>query len=186
MGRPLRLGLALLLGLWLAVARAGSIEPVRANLLPTDDGYALSAEFNIDLGHRVEEAVARGIPLYFNLEFELTRSRWYWTSEQVVERTLNYRLSYHPLTRQYRLGTGALYRTFDSLDEALRALRRVAALPVAERSAVKPGESYQAAVRLYLDRSQLPKPFQLDAIGNRDWDISSRVLRWQPQAGELK
>lgn len=185
--KPLcRLLLAFGLAAWLGLATAGNIEPLRASLLPTDEGYALSAEFTIDLGHRVEEAVARGIPLYFNLEFELSRNRWYWTSERVAEHTLNYRLSYHPLTRQYRLGTGTLYRSFDSLEEALRALRRVAALPVADKGALKPGETYEAAVRLSFDRSQLPKPFQLDAIGNRDWDISSKVLRWQPQAGEQK
>lgn len=178
--------LALWLALWLSIVHAGSIEPVRASLLPTDDGYALSAEFTVDLGHRVEEAVARGIPLYFILEFELTRARWYWTSEKVAERVINYRLSYHPLTRQYRLATGSLYRSFDTLDDALYAMRRVAALPVAERGALKAGESYQAAVRLSLDRGQLPKPFQLDAIGNRDWDITSHVFRWQIPAGEAK
>lgn len=183
---PLRRLLAALLLCALGFARAGSIEPVGASLLPTDDGYALSAEFSIDLGARVEEAVTHGIALYFNLEFELTRSRWYWSNEHVAGRTLNYRLSYNPLTRQYRLGTGSLYRSFETLAEAVRAMGRVGALPVADKSQLKAGEIYHAAVRLSLDRNQLPKPFQLDALANKDWQIAARTLTWQPQIGEAK
>jgi hypothetical protein len=101
----------------------------------------------------------------------------------VAGHTLTYRLSYTPLTRQYRLATGALHRNFDSLSEALRALGRVSALPVMDKSSFKPGDNYTAAVRLSLDRNQLPKPFQLDAFANRDWDIQAKAFRWQPQAG---
>jgi len=177
---------ALLLLGRLLVASAGSIEPLNAALVPTEDGYALSAEFNVDLGHRVEDAVTHGIALYFNLEFELRRARWYWSNEHVAGRTLNYRLSFNPLTRQYRLGTGSLYRSFDTLAEALRAMSRVVALPVAEKGQIKPDEVYQAAVRLSLDRNQLPKPFQLDALANKDWQIGSKTLSWQPQTGDAK
>jgi len=164
------------------IALAGSIEPTRAALVVTEDGFSLSADFNVDLGHRVEEAVTRGVPLYFNLEFELTRNRWYWANEHVASHILTYRLTYTPLTRQYRLATGALYRSFDTLSEALRALGRVSALPVMDKGVIKPGEIYMAAVRLSLDRNQLPKPFQLDAFANRDWDIQSKTLRWQPSS----
>jgi hypothetical protein len=34
-------------------------------------------------------------------------------------------------------------------------------------------------VRLALDRSQLPKPFQVDAITDRDLQVETTVLRWQ-------
>lgn len=180
--------LALALCLCASLAWAGSIEPLKAALAATDDGYALSAEFAIELGPRVEEAVNHGIPLYFNLELELTRPRKYWIDEHIGGRSLTYRLSYNPLTRHYRLSTGPLQQSnFTSLDQALRALGRIAALPVMEKNALKPGETYQAALRLALDRSQLPKPFQLDALGNRDWHIDTKVLRWQypvPEAGK--
>ena len=173
---------------WLCLvgaAHAGHIEPSRAALLATDDGYALSADFHIELGNRVEDAVVRGLALYFNLEFELTRPRWYWSNEHVAAKTLTYRLSYNPLTRQYRLATGSLYRSFDTLGDALKALGRVSALPVLDKGILKSGESYMAAVRLSLDRSQLPKPFQLDAFGNRDWDVTAKVYRWQPMPASL-
>jgi hypothetical protein len=172
------LAFALLL-LTAVVAQAGSIEPKRAALTPGDDGYTLSAEFSLDLGNRLEDAVARGVPLYFNLEFVLERSRKYWVNEHVTSRSLTYRLSFSSLTRQYRLSTGNLHQNFGSLEEALRVVGRIAALPVLEKDALKNGESYEAAVRLALDRNQLPKPFQVDAITDRALQVEAKVLRWQ-------
>lgn len=175
----LRLAAAVLFCLWAAWSQAAAIEPVKADLAPTEDGYALSADFHIELGPRVAEAVFRGIPLYFNLELEVLRPRWYWANEHMITHKLTYRLSYHALTRHYRLATGTLHRSFDTLDEALRALGHISALPVAEKAALTPGVTYQANVRLSLDRDQLPKPFQIDAIANKDWQVDARTLSWQ-------
>lgn len=177
--KRLEAGLLALLLLAALAAHAGSIEPKRAALTPGDDAYTLSAEFAIDLGTRLEDAVARGVPLYFNLEFVLERSRKYWVNEHITTRSLTYRLAYSGLTRQYRLTTGNLHQNFGSLAEAMRVVGRIAALPVAERDQIKAGESYEAAVRLALDRSQLPKPFQVDAITDRELQVETRVLRWQ-------
>jgi hypothetical protein len=174
-----RLGLAALLAVWSAMAGAGSIEPLQASLTPGDDGYTLSAEFAVDLGSRLEEAVSRGVALSFNLEFTLSRKRWYWIDEHVAGHLLQYRLSYNALTRQYRLSVGNLHQSFASLEEALHVLGRLAALPVVAASAVKPGETYTAALRLSLDKSQLPKPFQVDAIANPDWQVEAKVLYWK-------
>ena len=168
---------------WLLLAAgfawAGTIEPQRAALVVTEDGYALSAEFAVDLGPRLEEAVSRGVPLNFVLEFDMTRPRWYWANEHVADYRLEYRLAYNALTRQYRLSAGGLHQNFASLPEALRVIGRVAALPVIDKGVVKSGEIYNAALRLSLDRSQLPKPFQVDAIANRDWQVDAKILRWQ-------
>lgn len=175
-----------LLAFWSLAAVAGSIEPLRAALTPLDDDYVLSAEFALNLGPRLEEAVSRGVPIHFRLEFTLGHPRWYWIEEHLSSRTIEYRLTYNVLMRQYRLSTGGLHQNFSSLSEALRVLSRVGALPVVPISAVKPGESYAAALRLSLDRSQLPKPFQVDAIADKDWQVEARVMRWQfvaPGAG---
>jgi len=169
--------LALLL--WPCITTAGSIEPTRANLFATEEGYALSADFAIDLGSRVEDAVTHGVPLYFNLELEVTRPRRYWIDEHVLSHTLTYKLSYNALTRHFRLGTGGLQRSFDTLPDALRAMGRISALPIMEKNTLKSGESYEAVLRLALDRSQLPKPFQLDAITTRDWQVDAKSLQWQ-------
>lgn len=167
-----------LLLLTAVAAQAGSIEPKRAALTAGEDGYVLSAEFAIDLGNRLEETVARGVPLYFNLEFVLERSRKYWVNEHIATHNLTYKLAYSSLMRQYRLSTGNLHQNFGSLAEAMRVVGRIAALPVVDKNLIQPGESYEAAVRLSLDRSQLPKPFQVNAIMDRDLQVDTRVLRW--------
>lgn len=171
---------------WVRLGMAASIEPMEAKVFPTEDGYALSADFAIDLGPRVEDTVSRGVPLYFNMELDITRPRRYWVDEHILGRVLTYRLSYHALTRQYRLSTGALYRSFNTLEDALRAMGRIAALPIADKGTFVEGETYNLALRLSLDSSQLPKPFQIDAIASRDWQIEAKVLDWQMTVGEPK
>jgi Domain of unknown function (DUF4390) len=170
---------ALLLALFTS-AHAGSIEPTDANLNPSEDGYSLSANFNVLIGTHLEEVLTKGgVPLHFNLEFVLERPRKYWVAEHIVSRAVTYRLTYSGLTRQYRLSSGALYTNFGSLEEALRGVGRIAALAVVEKGRLLPGESYDAAVRLSLDRAQLPKPFQLDVITDKDWQVTAKTLRWK-------
>ena len=173
--RGLALGLLLLAS---ALAGAAEIEVRRAELGPGEESWLLDAEFGIDLGQRLEEVVARGVALYFVAEFELTKGRWYWVDEHVAGRKQTWRLSYNALTRQYRLSSGALHQSFASLDEALRVLGRLREWPVAEKALLKAGEPYNAALRLKLDLTQLPKPFQVTAIGNKDWNITAEVKRW--------
>jgi hypothetical protein len=33
-------------------------------------------------------------------------------------------------------------------------------------------------LRMRLDISALPKPFQVETLGSREWDLSSGLLRW--------
>jgi hypothetical protein len=82
-------------------------------------------------------------------------------------------LSYHALTRQYRLQSGALYQNFASLEEALEVMRRLRNWQVAERSVALRGSSYDAAVRMRLDTSQLPRPLQVSALTNRELRLES-------------
>jgi len=144
-------------------------------LRPADDGdgLALDATFDFDLPWALEDAVSRGVPLYFVVEFELYRSRWYWFDERRATASLTYRLSYSPLTREYRLARGTLALPFDTLGEALATLRRVGNWNVIERGALPPGPSYWAQVRMRLDTAQLPRPFQIGAITSRDWTLVS-------------
>ncbi len=175
-----RLLLLVLLGGWLSLAvAAGEVEVRNPQLLPTDDGYAVSADFSFEFNSRLEEAVTRGVVLNFLVEFELNRNRWYWLDDKVVAKSQTIRLSYNALTRQYRLSSGALHQNFASLEEALRILARLRHWTVLDKSVtLRPGDTYQAALRLRLDPSQLPKPFQLTALASREWNLSSDWLLW--------
>jgi hypothetical protein len=120
----LRLCLALLVFLPF-VAWAAEIDISNPQLVAGDDGYVLSADFKFDLTPRLEEAVTKGVVLYFVADFELTKGRWYWLDEKLASRSQTYRLSYHALTRQYRLSTGGLHQSFPTLSEAVQVLSRL-------------------------------------------------------------
>ena len=176
----LRLLVSLLLSLaicWTAPARAGTIEISHVSLEGNDEGYALDADFQIELNPRLEDAIDKGVPLYFEVEFELTRKRWYWFDDS-VGRQLMLRLSYHALTRQYRVSSGALYQSFSTLAEALRVLSRVRSWQVLDPGQVSVGSDYQAGLRMRLDVTQLPKPFQVNALTSREWNLASDWRRW--------
>ena len=170
--------LALLLGVAAPAARADGIEVKHAALVAAEDGHFLEAEFEITLTHILEDALNKGVPLYFALEFVMTRPRWYWFNEKIANARQTYRLSYNALTRQYRVGVSNLYQNFATLPEALAFLSRVRMRDIAEPGAFVKGTSYVAEVRLRLDTSQLPRPFQVSAVGSRDWSVSSDWYRW--------
>jgi hypothetical protein len=172
-----------LAALWLACAaplsaRADGIEVKKAFLTAAEDGYVLEAEFDIALTPTLEDALNKGVSLYFVLEFELIRPRWYWFNERVLSTQQQYRLTYNALTRQYRIGVGTLYQNFSSLTEALEVMSRVRRREEMEPGAIGKGSTYTAALRLRLDTAQLPKPFQINALGSREWNVGSDWHRW--------
>src|SRR4029434_567189 len=143
-------------------------------LEPAEGGGAgLHATVESEMPQALEEAVQKGIAVYFNIEFELFRKRWYWLDRKVASSTLTYRLSYSPRTRQYRLARGGLSQSFESLDEALALLKSVRNWKVADKSILSPRDAYDAQVRMRLDVNQLPKPFQVNAITSREWTLAS-------------
>ena len=160
-------------------ARAEGIEVRHAALVAGEEGYFLEADFEIALNATLEDALNKGVPLYFLLEFEVSRPRWYWLNEKVLSTQQRYRLSYNVLTRQYRLGVGSLYNNFGALPEALDFLSRVRRRQVLEPRVLTPGNTYTAGVRMRLDVSQLPKPFQLNALASREWNFGSEWHRWR-------
>jgi hypothetical protein len=157
---------------------AEGISVTAATLEAVDDGWQLDAEFDIQFNPRLEEAVNRGVPLYFVLEFELSRPRWWWFDEKPVQFSQTYKISYTPLLRQYRLAVGNVYQNFTRFDEVTRVLSRLRGVTIAERGAFKKDVTYQAGIRMRLDTAQLPKPFQINAIASRDWTLASDWHRW--------
>jgi len=173
--------LALLLP-WLALLAgpaAADLIPVKGAELRVEEGEVLlNAEFEFAFNPTLEEALSKGVPLYFELEFELTRPRWYWLDEKVAQSLTTYRVSFAPLTRQYRVASGLLGQTFATLEEVERFIGRVTSRPVARVAELSKGARYDAAVRLRLDANQLPKPLQVSALASREWQLASDWHRW--------
>lgn len=172
-----RFGAALALGAAVA-ANADTIQATSAGLEVAETRYALYADFRLDLGASLLEALNNGLSLGFLVEFELSRRRWYWFDEKTATEKLELRLAYLPLAQQYRLSSGTLHQNFASLSEALQALGKIHGWRVLERDRVDNGQRYVAAVRMRLDPAQLPRPFRVSTVTNREWTLSSDWKRF--------
>jgi len=179
-------------------ANAEGITVNKAEVRQSDDGYHLVASYDIHLTFELQQALERGIPLYFVNEFIITQPRWYWFDEEVFKNEQTVKLSFNVLTRQYRISRGALFQNFSGIDEALSILSRQnsAAIPagfikqesgyVAELiKKITPESSYIAEVRLRLDTTQLPKLLQVNAMTGNDWTLDSNWYRWVIRPEEI-
>ena len=165
-------GLLLAAGLPAAV-RADSI-PLRDAWLRVDDGdVLLSVEFAVTLTPTLVEALDKGIPLYFTIDFELARPRPLWFDEKVGDWSLTWRISWSPLTRQYRVANGPLGQTFDALPDVERFIGRLNSRRVLDAHRLSQGARYVASIRERLDVNLLPKPFQVSALASHEWQLSS-------------
>lgn len=165
----------------LPVARGSEgFEVVRATLAPSADGEALvlSADLSIALPPTLEDAVNKGVTLYFLVEFELRRRRWYWWDDRAAVAAQTHRLSYHALTRQYRLLLNGVPMAFGTLAEALEAMALLRGWRVTPAERVRAETDYEGWLRVRLDTSQLPKPFQIPGIAGRDWSPQSEWKRF--------
>ena len=160
------------------MARGEGIEVRDLALRAAQEGMVLDADFAFELSPRLADMVANGVPLFFSVDFELTRERWYWFDEKTASRRLQLGLSYHALTRQYRLTTGVLQQTFATLEDALQGLMRVRNWLVLDRTVGFADTDYQAAVRMRLDVTLLPQPFQLSALTSPDLQLESPWKRF--------
>jgi hypothetical protein len=172
-----------------ARAQAPPAEVTQLVVERNDDGVHLSATVSFELPLVVEEALAKGIPMYFVAEAAIFRDRWYWTDKRVASAARHMRLSFQPLTRRWRLQVSSapignsglvLGQMFDSREEALAAVQRVSRWRIADAADIDPQATNTVEFRFRLDVSQLPRPFQIGAVGQSEWNISaSRSQRLQ-------
>ena len=159
-------------------AQAQGIKVKQAELERVEGTWLLNANFGIELPPGLENALKKGVTLHFSVQFELTRSRWYSFDEKAVNALRQVRLSHQPLINQYRITAGGLALNASSLTEALRIAGTIGGWSVIEVSAIDSDKNYEAGLRMTLDLSKLPKPFQVDALNSRDWSLSGEWLRF--------
>ena len=168
----------MVLGAFTSSVSAEGIKIKSFELERVDSDWLLNATFQIELSPGLEDAVQKGVVLYFQTEFDLTRSRWYWFDEKPALVQRQTRLSYQPLTQQYRIASEGFTFSAKSMSEALQAVGSIGGWRVIEGAQLDPGKSYTASMRMTLDLSKLPKPFQVNALNNRDWNVSSDWYRF--------
>lgn len=170
--------LLLILSMPVAFAQAEGIHIKSVRLIAAEQGYEISADSEIVLNPTLEQALEKGLVLYFVTKFSLVDSRWYWVDDEVVRGKLRIGLRYYALTRQYHLNHPSSLQSFNTLKEALQALGKLRDYPLTIKSELKPDTDYMASLRIWLDLTRMPKPFQIEALGSNQWNLSSDKLEW--------
>ena len=168
----------MVLGIFSTTVSAEGIKIKSFELEKADNDWLLNATFQIELSPGLEDAVQKGVVLYFQTEFDLMRSRWYWFDEKSVLVQRQTRLSYQPLTQQYRIASEGFTFSAKTISEALQAVGSIGGWRVIDGTQLDSSKSYTASMRMSLDLSKLPKPFQVNALNNREWNVSSDWYRF--------
>ena len=170
-----------------ALAHAGDATEVKsATVVASPQGYQLDAELQLVPNPTLVDALERGIHLHFLLELDISRPRgWWWFDEDVASPTRKLHLYYHLLLRRYVVETGYTTRTVASLAEALGLLGRVDDWQILEHGALKPGQRYDARLRLRLDTTQLPKTLSIGAVTSDKWALATPWHTWSFEAPSL-
>lgn len=169
--------------LWLAVfvlaclailaprqVRAEQPDFTEFEIVRNDEGVMLTFALHFDLPRGVEDALTKGVPLYFVAEAEVFRDRWYWRDKKVTKASRVWRVAYQPLTRKFRVSFGGLNQSFDSMADALASVRRVAGWKIAEPSQIDDGRHY-VEFTYRLDTTLLPRPMQIGIGGQPEWTL---------------
>lgn len=182
---------ALALCIWMLLAWAGpakAAEVSQMRLERSEESVYLSANVRFELPPVVEDALLKGIPMFFVAEADIYRDRWYWYDKRITTATRTMRLAFQPLTRRWRLNilagaisvTGlraSLSQNYDSLSEAMTAIQRISRWRIADAAEIDATSRHNLEFRFRLDLSQLPRPFQIGVAGQRDWAIAAEDSR---------
>ena len=182
--RLLKSSKTLIVPLLLAVslnAAGEGISATRAEAKLTHAGQlSVSSRFRTDLPDQLKEALKQGVPLHFNLSWQLSApsmSSYKFKFDQLLnnDSTIQYKLSFHPLTNRYRVTVGTFSTEYDTLETALRAVGAVANWKVLSKCALSDvaAKDTKAEIRLLLTTAKLPKPFQINALTSKNWHLDS-------------
>jgi hypothetical protein len=170
------LALCLLMLVGSPVARAEQITLDSFELARTDEGLVLGFSARFELSRTVEDALLKGVPLFFVAQADVFRDRWYWRDKEVNSVSRTWRLAYQPLTRKYRVTFGGLNQHYDSLSDALTAVSRTINWKLADPSMLDDGRHY-VEFSYQLDTTQMPRPMQIGIGGQADWTLRIERVR---------
>lgn len=175
----LRAWLSFLLCVFLAVSagsvvaqssseHVASIEPV-----VRDGKLYIDADVVFEVSPELRNAAQKGVPIYFTADLEIISKRWWWFDRVLVNEQQTWRVVYNALTRQWRVGTGELSLPEASFDDALSLIRSIRGWAVADVADLDTDKEYTGRIRVRLDTSRLPRPFQIDAFNSMAWTLAT-------------
>lgn len=161
-----------------AQARGDAVELVSLQTMRSDGALTLEFVTQVILPRAVEDALQRGVPVYFMAQATLWRNRWYWRDERIARVSRTWRLAYQPLTSTWRVGLGGLNQNYPTLAEAMATVTRLSQWRLVDLSQIDPDSSYSIDFSWRLDTSQLPSPMLIGLIGGSEFSIGvERTLR---------
>ena len=160
------------------LAASSSIYIKNAELQLQDDYYCLNADVDISFDDEIEEAINKGVPLNFLIEFQVVSPRKYWFDDEIVTISHSVTLSYHALSRQYLVNRGLHQKSFESLSEARQELAQIRDWKVVDKTQIEKNGNYKAVLLFRLDQSKLPKAIQVDTISSEKWNLASQKFEW--------
>lgn len=173
--------LIVLAGGWAPAARAQGVELVSLQTSRAEGAVTLDFAARVTLPKSVEDALRRGVPLYFVAEAQLFRSRWYWRDERVARLSRSWRLAFQPLTGIWRVSLGGLSQSFGSLNEAMSVVSRSGGWKLVDLAQVDGDKGFYLEFSYRLDTSQLPGPMQFGLGGQGDWTLGiERTIKVEP------
>ena len=153
------------------LARADAVELTTLQAVRSEGVLLLEFATRVTLPRAVEDALQRGVPIYFVAQATLQRNRWYWRDERIARVNRTWRLAYQPLTSTWRVGLGGLNQTHATLAEAMAAVTRIAQWRLADLSQIDPDGRHYIEFSWRLDTSQLPSPMLIGFGGGSDFAL---------------
>ena len=170
-----------MLGLVARQAFAEGGELYHLSTQRTEEGLELSFSTRFELTRVAEDALMKGVPIYFVAEASILRNRWYWRDARTARASRSWRLAWQPLTRQFKVSTGGLSQSYSNLTDALLSLRGAVGWRIADNRDLDDDGRFYLEFNYRLDTSQLPKPMQIGLGSPQGWGLNiERTLNLAP------
>lgn len=178
----------------LLLAQTNSVMPSELKIIKEEDSLVMNTPIQFNLPTAVEEALRKGVAIYFVAHVDVSKDRWYWTDKEVLSVNRYYKLVYQPLTRRWRLTISSgkanfnepaisLPQWFDQLEDALSAINRAGHWKLMNLSELESGQYYKITFSFGLDTASLPKPLQIGLIGQSDWALQlEKSAKFTPES----
>jgi len=181
-----KIKLSIFLSFWMilffsssTIAADNSLAIKNAEINSQFEAYFLNADFDLSFNDDLDEAIRKGIPINFIIEFELKKPRKYWFDEEVAKKTKEMLLTYHALSKQFILSESENHLiAFDNLTQAKNELKRIKNWRIFDKSQIDDTDKYSAYLQVKLDQTKLPKQLQADITSNQEWQLASKQFQW--------
>lgn len=164
----------------LSPAQAQTSAPSGVLVERTAEQILITTRIGEPLPSAVQDALNKGVALYFVWTAEVQSPRWYfWEDKTHAKSVRTLRLAYQALSGHWRLSwsndgmpnsglRNAVHQNHNSLEEAWAAVGRMVNWPVASTTELPPTQAW-VVVQFRMDLGLLPRPFQIGLGNQSDW-----------------